>query len=149
MPVNPAIFTRFFALFTGRYKLWAWGAVALIIFGAAFWWISTDNARLKKENAQIALKIENRHLKETIEVQEQERQDLIDKMDRMADSIARLNETYARNAVQRQRNYEAMTGQITRDEQGKVLTRPLEEKANNGMNDLFDGLEELSQNESK
>lgn len=144
----PSIFIRFFGLFTGRFKLWAWGVVILMIFAAAFWWVSSDNSRLKKENAQIALKIENNHLKATVEVQEAERRDLMNKMERMADSITRLNEAYSRNAIQRQRNFEAMTGPIERDQQGRIATKPLEEKANQGMNGLFDELENFSQKEA-
>lgn len=143
------IFTTIIGFFTGKHKAWAWGIIILAALGLFGWWSLSTIDGLKKENHQIALKMENANLKDTIKVQDQERQAFQEKVDGIAETVEKLNKQYSKNYVQRQSDVNSMIGQVERDDQGKINTQTLQDKANNGMNKLFNDLETLSKNETK
>lgn len=142
MPVQ--IFSTIVGFFTGKHKMWFIGGIVCLVAGLFSWWALSTISGLKKENAQIALKIENKNLQDTIRVQEQERQDFQAKVNGIAATVEELNRKYSRNYIQRQTDVNSMTGKIERDNNGKINTQVLEQKANTGMNTLFDDLEKLS-----
>lgn len=143
MPAVP-LFGSILGFFTGNHKMWAWGAVALVLFGGFAWWSVTTIKSLKRENETITLRMDNKRLVAENKERAEEAKEVSEKMNAISASISRLSERYGRNAITRQTDFDGMTGPVTQRPDGTVDTAPLQEKANSGMNKLFSDLTTLS-----
>lgn len=120
--------------------LLAWGTLAAVaVIGYGVWsWNRIDD--LKRDNIETVLKIKNEQLEQANNQLKLDQESMLERMDLLAGAIEDLNGKFGQNARRRAQDLDGMTG--PRPQPGETVdTTVLQDRANTGMNNLFDELE--------
>lgn len=146
----PFDFASILGLFTNKLtRKFAWGILLTVVIGGFTIWSVMTIRHLQKENATIVLRMENAQQKKLIEVMEKDRIAFEEKTQAISESISALNSKMAANALDKKKTTQSMIGEVIRKPSGGIDTQPLEDKANIGMNKVFDDLEAISRDNAK
>lgn len=137
------LFAKFGLLFvrpkTAPYLWGALIAVALVSYG---FWSWTTVQRLRQEKVEMALQYENDALEYSNNQLILDQQSTERRMDQLVNSLENLNSSFGRNYQQRQDTIDDISTDIPSGQAPDTLV--MQERANQGMNQLFTDLEMIS-----
>lgn len=125
-----------------RTAAFAWGAVLVLALAGYGVWSWNTIQWQKRDKADLVEEVKG--LKQDRDTLIKDQKDFLDRAGQVMNSMEDLNRKVGQNAVRRQHDYEGMTGPSTKPDGTPTDTSDLEDKANTGMNGLFEELNTLS-----
>lgn len=123
---------------------WAWGLLVLVLVCGYATWSWNTIQHQKAEAVKTALQHENAALTRNNEMLVEDQKSMLERMDLLAGSLEALQGSFARNMSRRQQTTDSIT---YRPEEGQSADSAVaQDRANTGMNALFDELEQISGN---
>ena len=123
---------------------WAWGLLVLVlVLGYATWSWNTIQHQ-KAEAVATQLENQNAALTENNRLLAEDQKSILERMDLLAGSLEQLQGSFSRNMSRRQQTIDSMT--YTPEPGQSVDSAIIQDRANTGMNGLFDDLETISGN---